>query len=415
MLGGEFMKFNKEYISIAIAYSVVILYIIIDNNPLVTSLLVIFLFLYHLVVYSQLKQNLSSDKETSVSKLQYRLAKTKKEQQESYKKFTLLSQSFGSGLLMIDEEGIIKLANKDINKYFNRDFNNLDYQKITNLKGLYNFVNQAYLLETSIRKQIDYNDHFYDLISTPLLKDKEFKGSLILVHDITLIKNAEKYQKQFTADVSHELRTPLSAIKGFSEILTRDENISEEERREFIELIKKESGRMEVILNDLLIISKMDRLDYELNLIRIDIVLVIDECISILKNQIKDKGLKYSIETESIVLEIDKIKMTQVILNILKNAINYTDKGSINIKGVISENEYIITISDSGIGIKEENYEKIFKRFYRIDKARSRDSGGSGLGLSISKNVVLKHRGKIQVSSRINEGTTFTIRLPRKK
>jgi hypothetical protein len=103
MLGGEFMKFNKEYISIAIAYSVVILYIIIDNNPLVTSLLVIFLFLYHLVVYSQLKQNLSSDKETSVSKLQYRLAKTKKEQQESYKKFTLLSQSFGSGLLVKKE------------------------------------------------------------------------------------------------------------------------------------------------------------------------------------------------------------------------------------------------------------------------------------------------------------------------
>ncbi len=409
------MKFNKEYFSIAIAYLIVVLYVIIDNNPLVTSFLVVSLLLYHWVVYSQLTQKLSSDKEISVSKLQHRLAKTKKEQQESYKRFTLLSQSFGSGLLMIDEEGIIKVANKDIKKYFNRDFSNLDYQKITDLKGLYNFVNQAYLLETSIRNQIEYNNHFYDLISTPLLKDKEFKGALILVHDITLIKNAEKYQKQFTADVSHELRTPLSAIKGFSEILSRDENISEKERREFIELIKKESGRMEVILNDLLIISKMDRLDYELNLISADITLVIEECISILKKQIKDKGLKYSIETESAILEIDKIRMIQVLLNILKNAINYTDKGSIDIKGFYKDNEYIITITDSGIGIKEENYEKIFKRFYRIDKVRSRDSGGSGLGLSISKNVILKHRGKIQVSSKINEGTTFTIRLPRKK
>ncbi len=409
------MKINKEIISITLAYFLVALYVIIDNNPIITIVLITMLFVYHLVVYSQIRQKLSQDKETSVIKLQSKLEKTKRQREEEYKKFISLSRNLGSGLMVLDEEGIIKLANKDVNDFFSRNFNNTDYQNHSDIKSLHKFLNQAYLLEIKLRDQMIYKDHYYDLMSTPLFENKLFKGSLILVHDITLIKTAEKYQKQFTADVSHELRTPLSAIKGFSEILSRDKEIAVEEREEFIELIRSESERMETILNDLMIISKMDRLDYELNFNQLDIKDLVYECIGVLKNSILEKGLSYNVDVKSQILMLDKIKMSQVILNIVKNAMNYTDEGNIDIKGVIAGNQYILTITDTGIGIKESNYDKIFKRFYRVDKARSRDSGGSGLGLSISKNVVIKHNGNISVSSKVDEGTTFNIRLPIEK
>lgn len=409
------MNSKKEYISITLAYLVVILYVIIDNNLPITIVLIIGLFLFHITVFSQTKKVLSEDKKSSVSKLLSKLDKSKKEQEESYRRFISLSRNLGSGLLMIDEEGTIQLANKDICEYFRRDFNNTDYQDHASIKNLYNFLNQAYLLETTMRKQITHNDKHYDLISTPLYEEGLFKGALILVNDITLLKNAEKYQKRFTADVSHELRTPLSAIKGFSEILSRDKDIDVKDREEFIELIRKESFRMETILNDLLVISKLDRVDYELNLTDTDIKTIVQECTDVLKKSISDKGLKLKVEVDSQIFPMDRVKMSQVILNILKNALSYTDEGEIKILGNTTGNEYTLSITDTGIGIKEENYEKIFKRFYRVDRARSRDSGGSGLGLSISKNVILKHNGQINVSSKLDKGTTFTIKLPIKK
>lgn len=409
------MNLKKDFTTIIVAYVIVIIYVIFGGNVYISALLVLALAMYHIVSFSRITKTLNEDKETSLSKLLTRLDKSKQKQEESYKRFISLSTNLGSGLLMIDDEGNIQLANKDINEFFNRDFNDSDYQKHTDIKSFYKFLNQAYLLETSMRKQIKYQEKFFDLISTPIFEQGMFKGALILVHDITLIKNAEKYQKRFTADVSHELRTPLSAIKGFSEILSRDKDISIEDREEFIELIKTESQRMETILSDLLVISKMDRVDYELEMKNTDIKEVINECSNVLRNHIEDKGLQLSIDVESSIISLDKGKISQVILNIIKNAMNYTDEGRIDILGKPINNEYVLMISDTGIGIRQENFDKIFKRFYRVDKARSRDTGGSGLGLSISKNVVLKHEGKISVASQLEKGTTFTIKLPFKK
>lgn len=409
------MKLNREYITIAVGYIIVILYIAFVNNAIFNIVLVVILFLIHIRLYNQIKNQLSSEKDSSVLRLQNRLAKTKKQQEELNDRFMSLSQSFGSGLLMVDEDGQIQYSNRDINDYFGRDFNKLDYQKLVDIKELYQFVNQAYLLEAPIRKQIIYQGRSYDLISTPLFEDAFFKGTLILAHDITLLKNAEEYQKRFTADVSHELRTPLSTIKGFSEILSRDKNISEAERTEFIELIRKESERMEILLKDLTEISKLDRLDYELELTTVDIKDLVDESVAVLSNQIKASELELNVEVQPQKLLLDKNKMSQVLLNIIKNAISYTDQGGITIKGYLEQYRYKLEITDTGIGISEEDYEKIFKRFYRVDKARSRDTGGSGLGLSISKNAIKKHNGTITVSSQPNQGTTFTITLPIQK
>lgn len=409
------MNNKQEILSIIIVYFITITYIVLVHNTIATVVLVLFLLAFQLFILTRIKQKYSKDKETSISFFKSKLEKTKKEREETYRRFISLSTTLGSGFLLIDEEGIIRLANKDIIDFFDRDLNDIDYQKITDIKPLYKFINQAYLIEERVREQISYNDKYYDLISNPIFENNLFKGSVVLIHDITLIKNAEKFQKRFTADVSHELRTPLSAIKGFSEILSRDEKIDPEEQKEFIELIHKESQRMEIILSDLISIAKLDRLDYELDAQELDIKQIIDESIAILKNQFNQKNITSNINIEKQILFLEKGKMTQVFLNIIKNAINYTDKGYVNIKGYVKDNDYIVEISDSGIGIKEDNYENIFKRFYRVDKDRSRDTGGSGLGLSISKNVIKKHGGEIFVKSTFGKGTTFIIKLPIKK
>jgi two-component system phosphate regulon sensor histidine kinase PhoR len=344
--------------------------------------------------------------------MEFRLAKSRQKQEETSKRLLSLTTSFGNALMMIDEDGICQLANKEFIDYFHIDMNQRDYKNLLDIKGLFKFVNSSYLLEQSLREQISYNNRVYDLISTPLFENNLYQGCFILASDITIIKNAEKYQKQFTADVSHELRTPLSAIKGFSEILSRDEEIDKEQQIEFTNLIHKEAERMEYILNDLMIISKMDRIDYELDMTPHDIHFIVDECVSVLRNQISKKQLDLSVVVESKVLNVDKHKLSQVILNLLKNAINYTDYGFIKVKGKQEDNFYVLSIEDSGIGIEEKHIERIFKRFYRIDKARSRDSGGSGLGLSICKNVIMKHNGEISVHSEVGKGSTFKVKLP---
>jgi signal transduction histidine kinase len=142
---------------------------------------------------------------------------------------------------------------------------------------------------------------------------------------------------------------------------------------------------------------------------------VIDETLGAMKRDIEKKHLKLVVDVVPSKMDLDKIKVERVISNIVNNALNYTDKGKIEIKGYIKGNNYYIEVMDTGIGIKSGDLDKIFKRFYRVDKTRSRETGGSGLGLSISKNVIKKHGGEITVESEINNGTTFIVKLPIKR
>lgn len=408
------MNNRRDIINVSIVFLVALLYVIFVNERIGTIIFIFILFGITIYLHFLLNRRFNEDKESSLGVILKRLDKSQRENEETYKRFLSLSKTLGSGVFMIDDEGKISFSNKDIENFFNKDFNNLDYNEIVYIKPLYKFVNKAYLTEQTQREQISYDDKVYDLTATPIFEQDMFSGSLILVHDITLLKTAEKFQKRFTADVSHELRTPLSAIKGFSEILNRD-NLEKKDRKEFVTLIQQEADRMEIILKDLTTISKLDRLDYDLEYSNHNIKDVITESVTLLKAKMEEKELTFSGDVEDCTLTIDKVKMSQVIINIIKNAINYTDVGYIRVDGFKERDFYKILISDSGIGIPENKQDLIFKRFYRIDKARSRDTGGSGLGLSISKNVVLKHGGEISVESEINEGSVFMIKLPLKK
>lgn len=403
---------NNKLIQIGIIYSLALAYALILTGDLLLAVIIIVLAIYHITSLRNLDSEHIKDKDTSVRSLQYRLNKTIQEKEATLEQILSLSDSFSFGLMMIDEEGRIVISNKDMMHYFGIDFKGKSYSELQSVSKLYDFVHQSFILESALRRQIHYKPYDFDLISTPLFENQLFKGCFVIIHDISMLKNAEKYQKRFTADVSHELKTPLSTIKGFSEILLRDTDIDPKKRIEFLRLIQDESLRMEVLLRDLSVIAQMDRVDFELELSTINIDELINETASRLIPKLERKGLDYSFDLEPASMTLDTYKMQQVITNLIDNAINYTDEGFVRVQGEIENNEYVVKVIDTGIGIKKKQSEKIFTRFYRVDKTRSRDTGGSGLGLSITKNVIIRHGGTIQVDSEFGKGSTFIVRLP---
>jgi len=406
---------HKSYVWILLSYAFVLFYFLVVGDKIVVAVFLIALMIYHATEIYQEREKQHENTETKMTMMQHKLSQTEKQKEETYQQFISLSTTLGSGVLLVNAEGKIAFANKDFNHYFGIEVADKDYQTLTKIKPLYKFVNEAYLLEEPKREQIHFKEHFFDIISTPIFEDEMFQGCIVVVHDISLIKTAERFQKQFTADVSHELKTPLSTIKGFSEILSRGTTVSEEDKKEFIDIIQKEVSRMEIIISDLLIISKMDRVDYELEYTKNNIQGTVDDAVALLKHDIENKNLSIYQNVEPKSFMFDYTKMLHVMLNLIRNAINYTDEGHIEIKGYVEKNTYIIEVSDTGIGIAKNEMDSIFKRFYRVDAARSRDTGGSGLGLSIIKNVIKKHEGLIEVFSEEGKGTTFKLFLPIKK
>ena len=255
--------------------------------------------------------------------------------------------------------------------------------------------------------------------SAPLLDIHKNKcGTLVVFNDITKLKEFELQRKEFVANVSHELRTPLTAIQGLSETLIEFPDLVQEKRAYFIEVIHTHSIRLESIIENLLTLSKIEK-ETEIN--EIDFV---DESITLaLSNAIflcKDKALKRNIDiilnnAEEITLKHSSSLIEQAIINLLNNAIKYSNGNSeIKITVIKQNHEVKISVEDKGSGIPEEHLSRLFERFYRVDKARSRQLGGTGLGLSIVKHIALAHKGKVTVTSEINKGSIFSIILPLK-
>jgi two-component system phosphate regulon sensor histidine kinase PhoR len=234
---------------------------------------------------------------------------------------------------------------------------------------------------------------------------------VVWLHDITDIKDVERVKKDFIVNLSHELRTPMTAIKGFLE--TAGDEVGERGRH-YLDIVKRHTDRLSDIVEDLLRLSELEDRGTELDLEEIDLEAVVVETMKIFEERLKGKGLALSITVGPGVPRImgDEYKLQQVFLNLIDNAVKYTERGAISIS-IESESGMVgATVRDTGIGIPEEHIGRIFERFYVVDKSRSRKVGGTGLGLSIVKHIVLMHGGGISVSSMPGEGTAFTVTLP---
>lgn len=249
------------------------------------------------------------------------------------------------------------------------------------------------------------------------VKEQEGRRGVIAVfHDISRLKELEKIRRDFVANVSHELRTPLTTIKGYAETLLEGA-LKEEVASQFVQVIKRHSDRLEKIVEDLLILSKIESKEFQLRMESLAVSELIGDVLDFIKEPLNKKKISVSVDEIPPTLSVygDRQYLEQVFVNILDNAIKYgREGGAITISATErNQKEVEISVKDNGMGIPKEDLLRVFERFYRVDKGRSHELGGTGLGLSIVKHIVQAHAGKIWVESQLGEGSTFYVTLPR--
>ena len=250
---------------------------------------------------------------------------------------------------------------------------------------------------------------------SPIIDKGTASGCLLVIHDITEIRRLETMRRDFVANVSHELKTPLTSIKGFVETLLGGALDDKDNSRHFLEIIQEHADRLNGLINDLLELSHIESREIKLDTEKIELSALIERVISGFRSQLNKKSIKVenSISRELIV-SADKDKLDQVITNLLMNAVKFNkDSGFIKIYSeIMQDNQIKIVVEDSGLGIPAKDIPRIFERFYRVDKARSRQLGGTGLGLSIVKHIIELHGGKVGVESTEGLGSKFWFTLP---
>lgn len=328
-----------------------------------------------------------------------------------------------SGLVLIDEKGFIHIVNRRFMSIFGKrpqDYIGHLYYEVLENEQIHHTVQETFLYEKHVKHLFSLNNEqetlYLEIVGAPIFNERNMlKGAVLVIYDITEFKNIEVMRKDFVANVSHELKTPITSIKGFAETLMDGAAENVDARKQFLQIIYDESNRMKLLIDDLLILSHLEKDDMELNISHIQISNIVVEILPIIDQQAKCKSiyLKQDIDN-TIDLYADEEKLKQILLNLLMNAVSYTrPKGNISLQITADEKCVCFIISDSGIGIGKADLPRVFERFYRVDKARSRDTGGTGLGLAIVKHIVEVHNGEIIVDSEIDKGTTFKVYIPR--
>ncbi len=241
------------------------------------------------------------------------------------------------------------------------------------------------------------------------------KGALAVMHDVTDLKQLERIRRDFVANVSHELRTPLTSIKGFVETLLDGAIEEKQERVRFLDIIANHVNRLNSIIEDLLTISRLEKEETEaVELERASLAGIVREAVGVCSGKAQENGVsvEFSCNQETIV-EVNSSLLEQAVINLVDNAVKYSGRGTkVRVTCTKEEKEVRIAVSDEGPGIESEHLPRIFERFYRVDKARSRKMGGTGLGLAIVKHIMNVHNGNASVESRVGKGTTFTLHVP---
>ena len=271
---------------------------------------------------------------------------------------------------------------------------------------------------TSTEKRFQVDDRYVKVFFAPFKNEEDRPdGVIAVIQDITEHVKLDNMQKEFVADVSHELKTPITSIMGYADTLLEG-GYDEETQQKFLNVIASESRRMARLVTDLLTLSRYDSNKKKTQKEAFDLGELVKKCQEKLAIEIKKKNhtVNCFVTADVPLVYADKDDIERVVLNIMTNSIKYTqDGGEIKIYVGFVYNDAYIKIFDNGIGIPEEDLSRIFERFYRVDKARTREMGGTGLGLSIAKEILDKNGGSIDIKSKVGEGTEVVIRIPTKQ
>lgn len=343
-------------------------------------------------------------------KLQEVERKAKKKHTESEEKMSQLIASIPSALVYINQRGEFDVSNRKFDSILNVEALNVYDSRIeTSFRQM---LLDAFLNEKQFIRQEVFNDVNYQVLSIPMLKNGRYNGCMIILQDITRLLEGEKMQQQFIANASHELKTPIASIKGMSEVLNRSDFDDEETTKEFIARIQIESARLEQIVEDLLLQSKLMEKKLHLEKTEFNLRQFFEGLIYEKRRALHQSNIEVILNCPSDVMIVgDHFRLSQVFINLFNNAINYAKNETIKIDCNISRRNWNIKFCDSGAGIDEAILPHIFERFYRGDAGRERYSGSTGLGLAISKAIIEAHGGSIEVESTPGKGTCFSVEL----
>lgn len=370
---------------------------------------------------------ISNDEIGDLSRTFNRMAKQLKHNvsalQEEKENLSNILSSMADGVITFNRDGEILVTNppaEDFLSYIQMDETDLAELQTGNqvpekLLSLFQEVKET---ETTKIAEVSVQGHDWVILMNPLYDAQAVRGAVAVLRDMTEERRLDKMRKDFIANVSHELRTPIAMMQGYSEAIIDDIAETPEEKKEMAQVIYDESLRMGRLVNELLDLARMEAGHLSLNKSEVEIGSFIERIVKKFKGLAKEKQIKIVAEITQLdaILLFDPDRMEQVFTNLVDNALRHTPQnGEVRIIQRTGPNGIIFEIKDTGVGISAEELPFVFERFYKVDKARTRGRAGTGLGLAIVKNIIHGHGGKIEVSSKLGHGTTFTFFLPTKK
>ena len=333
--------------------------------------------------------------------------------------------SMVEGLLAVDTDERIIKVNRAASTFLGVDAEAVSgrtIQEVVRNPALQNFVARALSTVEPVEGDIVLHngsgERFLQAHGTQLYNPGgERRGAVIVLNDVTRLRRLENVRRDFVANVSHELKTPITSIKGFVETLQDGAINVPRDAEHFLNIIAKQADRMNSIIEDLLLISRVEQ-EVEKEKIRFEtgkVRAVLQEAIQVVESKGNNKDIKIELECpDTLLARINPALLEQAVINLVDNAIKYSEPGGrVTVSAQQGAEEVLVSVADRGCGVEKEHLPRLFERFYRVDKARSRKLGGTGLGLAIVKHIVQAHRGRVTVESTPNEGSTFSIHLPK--
>lgn len=336
-------------------------------------------------------------------------------------KLAAILTGMAEGVIACDTDSRILLINNTIETIFSvtkADCRNkmlleaIRNNELDKILGLTLQSGQAQQSELSILVPVQ---KIFQVYASPLTNEDKTIGAVLVLHDITELKHLENVRKEFISNVSHELRTPLTSIKGFIETLMAGALEDKSNNRRFLSIIQDHADRLGKLINDILELSKLESKEIQLDFKSVDLQEIIRKTVETFTPQlIKSKvTCSLNIKDPLPLVKADQDKIAQVLINLIDNAIKFNrENGAITITATLQPDSLKVSIHDTGIGLPDTDLPRIFERFYRVDKARSRELGGTGLGLSIVKHIIEAHHGQVGVESIQEQGSTFWFTLP---
>jgi len=331
--------------------------------------------------------------------------------------------SMVEGVLAFDKAGRLMLINKTAEDMLALKWENakgryfLEFLQNYQLADLLKMgLSEGKVQAIEVRKTPE-DPEIYRVYITPIIGEEgKNQGAVMVLRNVTKMRLLEKMRSEFVANVSHELRTPLTSIKGYVETLLDGDYENKVISKKFLQIINAQTDRLNRLISDLLYLSKLETGSMEVVKKNIDAASLLSKVINVLRLVAKEKNISFESYVHPSVRKIcvNQDMLEQVLINLLENAVKYSHNGGVvKVEIVPHEDGIALKVIDNGIGIPANSLSHLFERFYRVDKARSRDVGGTGLGLSIVKHIVDQHRGRVQVESEEDHGAIFTVILPK--